>query len=343
MTIKEHIAEIWANRTWLEIAARPVLVDYSGLKLRTAPWKIMAGHGGYRPIVLLIAAFFMLSILILPVPGSLIHLVEQVNPSGYDMKGANTETIVDSVNFSNNPNAFLAWKESAGFAETAQDLDSSQDVARRALIMLGILVVAALLWGTEGLPIGGTVALVAVLMFVFRILPPNEIAKSFMNDAVIFILGILIVAVGVSKTGLDQRIGLLLLSPIKSAGAFVFIFFPTLAISSAFLSAHALVALLVPVMMGIYKATCLANGVERDRVLAVFLFLGVSFAANIGDPGSPAAGARNAIMVGFLADAGSPIGFWEWMKYGMPLVPVLALLVGAYMYLVVRESSPSRL
>ena len=333
MAVREHIDGIWANRTWLEIASRPVLVDYSGLKVRIAPWKIMAGHGGHRPIVLLMAAFFILSVLILPVPGSLIDLVEQVNPSGYDMRGADTETIVNSVNYSNDPKAFQAWKESAGSAETAENLDSSKDVARRAMIMLGILVVAALLWGTEGLPIGGTVALVAVLMFVFRILPPNDIAKAFMNDAVIFILGILIVAVGVSKTGLDKRIGLLLLSPIKSAGAFAFVFFPTLAISSAFLSAHALVALLVPVMMGIYKATCAAHGVQRDRVLAIFLFLGVSFAANIGGPGSPAAGARNAIMVGFFADAGFPIGFWEWMKYGMPLVPVLAMVVGAYMYL----------
>ena len=293
----------------------------------------MAGHGGYRPIVLIMAALFLLSFMFLPLPGSLINLVNQVNPSGYEMVGPNSETIVDSVNYSKNPETFQAWQETGGSAETADRLDSSEEVARRAMIMLAILLVAALLWGTEGLPIGGTVALVAVLMFVFRILPPNDIAKAFMNDAVIFILGILAVAVGVSKTGLDKRIGLLLLSRIKSAGAFAFIFFPTLAVCSAFLSAHALVALLVPVIMGVYKATCAAQGVERDRVLAVFLLLGVSFAANIGGPGSPAAGARNAIMIGFLADAGSPIGFWEWMKYGMPLVPVLAIVVGAYMYL----------
>ena len=333
MTVREHIEGIWANRTWLKIDPRPVLVDYSGLKIRTAPWKIMAGNGGYRPIVLLMAAFIFLSILVLPVPGSLIDLVEQVNPSGYAMMETDTETIVDSVNYRRNAKAFQARQESAESAGTDGDMDSRKDVARRAMIMLAILVVAALLWGTEGLPIGGTVALVAVLMFVFRILPTNEIPKAFMNDAVIFILGILAVAVGVSKTGLDKRIGLLLLSPIKSAGAFAFVFFPTLAICLAFLSAHALVALLVPVMMGIYKATCASHGVQRDQVLAIFLFLGVSFAANIGGPGSPAAGARNAIMVGFFADAGFPIGFWEWMKYGMPLVPVLALTVGAYMYL----------
>jgi len=199
--------------------------------------------------------------------------------------------------------------------------------------MVGILVVAAILWGTEALPIGGTVSLVAVLMLMFGVLSPNEIAKAFLNDAVFFILGLLAVAVGVSKTRLDKRIGLLLLSRIRSPGSFALIFLPVLSISSAFLSAHALVALLVPVIMGVYKASCIRNGVEKDKALAIFLFLGVSFAANIGGPGSPAAGARNAIMVGFLADSGFPIGFGEWMRYGMPLVPLWALTVGAYMYL----------
>ena len=160
-----------------------------------------------------------------------------------------------------------------------------------------------------------------------------------MQDAVFFILGILAVAVGVSKTGLDKRIGLLLLSRINSGASLAFIFFPTFAICSAFLSAHALVALLVPVMMGIYKATCAAHGVKRDRMLAIFLFLGLTFAANAGGPGSPAAGARNAIMVGYLAEAGFPISFVEWMKYGLPLVPVLAVTVGAYMYVRTRSRS----
>ena len=126
--------------------------------------------------------------------------------------------------------------------------------------------------------------MVAVLMFTFRILSPNEIAKAFMNDTVFFILGILVVAVGVHKTGLDKRIGLLLLSQIKSAGSFALIFFPILAVTSGFLSAHALVAFLVPVMMGVYKATCSMYDVKHDRVLAIFLLLGVTFAANAGGP-----------------------------------------------------------
>ena len=347
MAGKEHIEINWVNRAWLDRAPRPILVDYSGLEVRKSTSELLRGQPGYRPIALIIAALFFISLILLPVPGSLIALVEVVNPSGYEMMEPNTETIVDSVNYHNNPEAFEASQENGGAGQETEGLASSEDVARQALIMLAILVVAALLWGTEALPIAGTVAMVAVLMLSFGILTPNEMAKAFMNDSVLFILGVLAVAVGVSKTGLDKRIGLLLLSRIKNASSFAFIFFPVLAICAAFLSAHALVALLVPVMMGIYKATCISNGVKKDRVLAIFLFLGICFAANIGGPGSPAAGARNAIMIGFLADAGFPIGFWEWMKFGLPLVPVLAITVGAYMYIrckpkfLVKNMNPS--
>jgi len=274
MASSEHVQSTWVNWTRLERESQPILVDYSGLRIHKTASEYLKGQSGYRPIALLIAAVFFLSMLLLPLPGSLIGLVEQVNPPGYTMMEADTETIVDSVNLHNNPRGFEAIQQNGETAQLAGNMDSSEDVARRAMIMLAILVVAALLWGTEALPIAGTVSLVAVLMLSFGVLSPNEIAKAFMNDAVIFILGILAVAVGVSKTGLDKRIGLLLLSRIKSAWSFAFIFFPVLALSSAFLSAHALVALLVPVMMGVYKATCVAHGVERDRALAIFLFPG---------------------------------------------------------------------
>ena len=328
-----EVSGIPGSSAWLGTAGRPLLVDYSGLRVYRPLSRLLTGQAGYRPAVLLFAVACLLAVVLLPVPESLADLLEATSPRGYDSLEADTETILDSVNYQSHPEAFEIWRETGGPIEAAEGLDSAEELARRALTIVGILFVAALLWGTEALPIGGTVVVVAVLMFVFGILPPHEIPKAFVNDAVFFILGILAVAVGLAKTGLDKRIGLLLLSRIKSAWAFAFIFFPILAIFSGFLSAHALVALLVPVMMGVYKATCISQGIKQDRVLAIFLLLEMSYAANIGGPGSPVAGARNAIMVGYLADAGVPIGFGQWMSYGLPLVPVLALCVGAYMYI----------
>jgi len=288
---------------------------------------------GYKPIFVIIAALCFIALLVLPPPQSMIDLVSRPNPAGYKL-ARGCQSVADTVNHKLRPAAFAARASDPGAAaDSHESLMTAVEVARLAKITLGILFLAAFLWGTEALPLGATDLLVGVMLYLFAILPMNEISKAYMKDAVFFIFGILAVAVGVAKTGLDKRIGLILLSRIKSTKAFAFIFLPMLAVSAGFLSEHALVALLIPVLMGIYKVTCKMYGVQKDRALAVFLLLGVCFAANHGGPGSPAAGGRNAIMVGYLMEYGQPIDFLSWMKCGMPFVPLMAMAIGAYMYI----------
>lgn len=289
---------------------------------------------GYKPIFFIIAALIFTVVVILPPPQSMIDMVSKIKPSGYKLEKDCT-TIAEAVNKKLNPKAFAAAEQGKQVSSATEDkpLFDPTAVARMAKITLAILFLAAFLWGTEALPLGATDILVGVLLYIFAILPIEEISKAYMQDAVFFIFGILAVAVGVAKTGLDKRIGLILLSRINSAKSFAFIFFPMLAIAAGFLSEHALVALLIPVLMGVYKVTCKMHGVKKDRALAIFLLLGVCFAANHGGPGSPAAGGRNAIMVGYLMEYGNPITFLEWMKCGMPFVPLMAIVIGAYMYI----------
>ena len=292
-----------------------------------------ANKPGYKPLLLLIASLVFAGLVIAPPPQGMVDLVSKVKPPGYEL-GRGCNTITDTVNKKLRPDAFKGAKAQGKPTQSeTEPLFTDRQVAQLAKTMLAIFFLAVLFWGTEALPLGATDLLVAVLLYLFCILPINEISKAYMQDAVFFIFGILVVAVGVAKTGLDKRIGLILLSRIKSAKAFAFIFLPLLAMTASFLSEHALVALLIPVLMGVYKVTCKMYGVEKDRALAVFLLLGICFAANHGGPGSPAAGGRNAIMMGYLMEYGDPMSFLEWMKYGMPFVPVTAVIIGAYMYI----------
>ena len=289
---------------------------------------------GYKPVLLLIALVCFVGLVIVPLPQTMIDLMSQEKPLGYSLSPG-TKTITDNVNKKLNPGAFQESKK-PGDEEVAHKsgrLLTVEDTAQKAKVMLAIFALAVFLWGTEALPLGATDILVGVMLYLFHILPIEEISKAYMKDAVFFIFGILVVAVGVSKTGLDKRIGLILLSRIKNAKAFAFVFLPILGMSASFLSEHALVALLIPVLMGVYKVTCRMYGVEKDRALAVFLLLGVCFAANHGGPGSPAAGGRNAIMVGYFMEYGTTIAFLDWMKYGMPFVPLMGVVIGAYMYI----------
>lgn len=291
------------------------------------------GGPGYKPIYILVAAVLFIIAVVLPPPQSMIDMVSGINPAGYKL-GKGCQTITQTVNQKLNPKAFSAQQSEEGEAHSKKKgLLTDVDVARMAKITVCMLFLAAFLWGTEALPLGATDVLIGVLLYLFAILPINEISKAYMSDAVFFIFGILAVAVGVAKTGLDKRIGLILLSRIKSTKGFAFVFLPMLALSAGFLSEHALVALLIPVLMGVYKVTCRMYGVEKDRALAVFLLLGICFAANHGGPGSPAAGGRNAIMVSYLMEYGNTITFGEWMKYGIPFVPLMSVVIGAYMYI----------
>jgi sodium-dependent dicarboxylate transporter 2/3/5 len=325
-----------SHQTAVDHGFDPLLAD--GMEDRTWTWK---NKPGYKPMFFVFAALAFTFAVLLPPTQGMLDLAEAIRPPGYALpQGA--QTITDAVNLKLRPDAFRQSREmTQKTGDVAQDgghgsfqpLLTSYEVAQMAKLTVCILFLAAFMWGTEALPLGATDLLVGVLLYLFAILPINEISRAYMKDAVFFIFGILAVAVGVAKTGLDKRIGLILLSRIRSAKSFAFIFLPLLALSAGFLSEHALVALLIPVLMGVYKVTCKMYGVKKDRALAIFLLLGVCFAANHGGPGSPAAGGRNAIMVGYLADYGMPISFLEWMKIGVPFVPVMSWVIGLYMYL----------
>jgi sodium-dependent dicarboxylate transporter 2/3/5 len=322
-----------SNHTAVDHGFDPLLAEE--FEDRKWTWK---NRPGYKPMFFIIAAMVFIFTVIMPPTQGMLEMVKMEKPAGYKL-ATGAKSITDTVNLKLRPDAVKAQQSGqaagseAGHNNHAKPLLTHYQVAQMAKLTVCILFLAAFLWGTEALPLGATDIMVGVMLYLFAILPINDISKAYMTDAVFFIFGILAVAVGVAKTGLDKRIGLILLSRIKSAKAFAFVFLPMLAISAGFLSEHALVALLIPVLMGVYKVTCKMYGVKKDRALAIFLLLGVCFAANHGGPGSPAAGGRNAIMVGYLADYGMPITFLEWMKTGIPFVPVMSWVIGLYMYL----------
>jgi len=233
------------------------------------------------------------------------------------------------------------YAERAGLYETVKAADGTKTkqllgpeaAMKRAHVMIGVLVVAALFWATGAVPVGITALLVGVLMYFFGVLPPDGVARAYAKDAVIFIFGVLAMAAAISKTGLDRRIGILLLSPSTSLVRMSLIFAPMVAVTAAFLSEHALIAFIAPIFMMVYMGAIKAGGISKDKALVVMMLLTLNYACNVGGPGSPAAGGRNAIMIGILGDYGISISFGQWVMYGLPFVPVMAVIIGLYFYL----------
>jgi sodium-dependent dicarboxylate transporter 2/3/5 len=217
-------------------------------------------------------------------------------------------------------------KQKEGFAAVKQ-------AAQKAKVMIGVLIVAALFWATGAVPIGVAALLVGVFMYWFQILPPSNVTKAFATDSVFFIFGVLAMSTAISKTGLDRRIGILLLKPSTSIKRMCLIFAPMVAVTASFLSEHAIIAFVAPVFMMIYMGAVKVSNVSKDKALVLMMMLTLNYACNVGGPGSPAAGGRNVIMIGFLKDYGINVTFGQWVMYGLPFVPVMAIVIGVYWYL----------
>jgi len=198
--------------------------------------RMFRSNGGINYGLFLIAVLFFLVMAVTPAPKSMVELVSSPSPVGYSLQPGTT-TITGSVN--------KLLKLSGDKALTPDDL------AYKAKIMLAVLVASAFLWATEAIPLGATDLLVGAVLYIFTILPLDSIAEAYMKDAVFFIAGVLTIAVGVGITGLDRRIGLLLLGRIGGLKAYFLLFFPCLAVAGGFFSAHALTAILVPILVRI--------------------------------------------------------------------------------------------
>lgn len=282
------------------------------------PWwkqwgRRLLGEKEHRPIAIGLAALAFALLYLMPAPESLTTLLTSPDPlrTTPGMEQTVLESVRDALN--------------------QPDLTQEQ-AAQNAKVVVGIMLVAAILWGSVGIPIGATAFLLAILLYATNVIPVQAVARLYMRDAVFFIIGALGLAVGVRKTGFDRRIGLLTLGWAKNRYGLLFLFGPLIAVIAMFISAKILIAFLMPVMMCVYKRSCRANGLERCPHLGLFLIFTLVYMTAMGGPGAPTVGARNVIIMDLLADLGQPMTFFEWMKYGFWFVPVGTFGVGLFLF-----------
>jgi len=75
-------------------------------------------------------------------------------------------------------------------------------------LMLGMLIMAAILWVTEPIPLPATGLLIMIMQPILGILPAKDVFSSFGNQAIFFLIGAFIIAAAIEKHGLHRRIAL---------------------------------------------------------------------------------------------------------------------------------------
>ena len=182
-----------------------------------------------------------------------------------------------------------------------------------------IVITALMLIVTEPIPLPAIAMYILVMEVYLGIGSANDIAKSFMNDAVFFIMGSLMLAVAIIKQGWDARIalGIITLTGNKTRNI-VFGFTAISAILASFIGEHTVAAIMLPIAMTLIHFT--SEDKEKVQNLSAVLLFSIAYGALVGSIGTPSGGGRNVIMIDYLRDSGLSMSYINWMLRVYPLV-----------------------
>ena len=206
--------------------------------------------------------------------------------------------------------------------------------------VIALFLFAALMWITEALPAWGTSVVVIVLMCLTisdaplsffdvgpvtgdygRPVPYKSIMATFADPTIMLFIGGFVLAIGLTKTGVDMFIAKALLKPFGTKSENVLLgFIMVTAVLSAFVSNTATAAMMIAFIAPVLKA------LPNDGKGKIALALAIPIGANIGGIATPIGTPPNLIALGYLNEQlGINIGFGEWMLKMVPLVVMLLL------------------
>lgn len=191
-------------------------------------------------------------------------------------------------------------------------------LTKNSQIMIGILIMAAILWITEPIPLPATSILIMFLQPMLGLLPSDKVFSSFGNQAVFFLIGAFIIAGAIEKQGLHRRIALGFLKRFESSPkVFTFGIIFSSAILSFIVPGHGVAALFLPIITSILLAM---RVIPKQSNFGKISMLSVAYGSSIGSLGTLVGGARNPLTVGILSVHGINISFMQWMIYAIPIV-----------------------
>jgi anion transporter len=219
-------------------------------------------------------------------------------------------------------------------------------------VMLAILSFAVIVWMTEALDYAVSAVVIGALM-VFLLAYAPDAAKplgpdmgtgaalglalsGFSNSAVALVAAACFIAAGMTATGLDRRIALVVLSKVDASTHHIVMGAMAVGFLLSFIvpSTTARVACLVPIMMGFI----LAFKVEKRSRFAGLLVITAAQTASVWNVGIKTAAAQNMVAIGFIEKQfGSSISWLEWFIAGAPFS---ALLSVALYFIMTRMMMP---
>lgn len=206
-------------------------------------------------------------------------------------------------------------------------LPTPEGLSHSGKIMIGIMIMGAVLWVTEPIPLAATSLLIIIMHPIMGIMQAQDVFASFGNQAVFFLIGAFIIAAAVEKYGLHRRVALRLLTYFaKRPRMFSFGIMTSCVFLVFIIPEHGVAALFLPIVTSILIAMKVK---PRKSNFGKVCMLSVAYGCSIGSLGTLIGGARNPLTVSILSNLETPISvsFFDWMAYSMPVVFIAFPLV----------------
>ena len=213
--------------------------------------------------------------------------------------------------------------------------------------LLAIMVLVALWWITEPVPIPVTSLIGPTLAVITGVVPVGTAFAAFANPMIFLFMGGFILAKAMMSHGLDKRFTYWLLSRswVGSNPRRIFLAIGlAAALCSGWVSNTATAAMMFPICLGLLnsiKEMFEANGRTidlHDYKYATGLMLMTAYSCSIGGVLTPIGTPPNLIMLGFLDQmADLHVSFFQWMIWGSIAMVVYFIIA----YIVISKLFPA--
>lgn len=221
--------------------------------------------------------------------------------------------------------SLVRWISGPALAALAWGFGPSLGLSNGASFTLAVTAWCAAWWVLEAAPHAITALLPLALLPLAGVLSPREVAEAYGNELILLLVGGAMLSKALEQAGAHRRLAVGMVRAFGGGGgrALVFGFAAASGLCSMWLSNTATTLMLVPVALAILQT-------YPDRRLAAPLLLSICYGASIGGLGTPVGSPPNLVfMQVYSQTTGSPLGFSDWMAFGLPTVllmlPLMAL------------------
>ena len=213
-------------------------------------------------------------------------------------------------------------------------------IPAKSIYMTAIVVLMAVWWITEAIPIPATALLPIVLYPLFKIMKTSEVTVNYTHHLVFLFLGGFIIALTIERWNLHKRIALHIIKIIGSNPRNIILgFMIATAFLSMWISNTATTMMMIPIGLAVinqFQEDKLDNKFQKGKNnFALALMLAIAYSASIGGISTLIGTPPNLVFIGMLKSnfPNAPeISFLQWMMFALPFS--LVFLPIAWCYLV---------